>query len=95
MQIHEGSLLSVSQQVHWKSVDGQAVVLHFTSGDYFALDGVGTFLWTQLAKKPMKFADLLECLILEYNCSSEQAEADIKEFCSQLVAEKLLEIKDF
>lgn len=95
MEISPESKLSLSKQVHWKSVDGQAVVLHFSSGDYYALDPVGTFLWTRISEKPIRYADLLAELIQEYNCNIQEAEKDMRDFCGQLLAEKLLEIKDF
>jgi hypothetical protein len=72
-------------------VDGEAVLLHFTSGNYFALDPVGTYLWTSLCEKPKSVGDLIGDLVLEYDCNETQARKDTLEFCSQLLAEKLLD----
>ena len=80
-----------AKQVHWKSVDGEAVLLHFSSGNYFALDPVGTFLWTSVCGKAQSVGDLIQGLVLEYDCNEAQARKDTLEFCSQLVAEKLLD----
>jgi hypothetical protein len=89
--LQETTRLEKAKQVHWKSVDGEAVLLHFSSGNYFALDSVGTFLWASLCEKPKSVGDLIQDLVLEYDCSEAQARKDTLEFCSQLLAEKLLD----
>jgi hypothetical protein len=93
-RLSERTKLSKAKQVHWKSVDGEAVLLHFSSGNYFALDPVGTYLWTSLCENPKSVGDLVEGLVVEYECSEAQARKDTLEFCSQLLAEKLLEPKE-
>ena len=93
-RIIETSRLQKAKQVHWKSVDGEAVLLHFSTGNYFALDPVGTFLWSSICENPKSIEDLIGSLMLEYECSEAQARKDTLEFCSQLVAEKLLEIRE-
>ncbi len=90
-KVSESTKIQKAKQVHWKSVDGEAVLLHFGSGNYFALDPVGTFLWSALCEKPKSVKDLIQSLVLEYECSEEQARKDTMEFCSQLIAEKLLD----
>lgn len=92
-KLSESTRIKKSKNVHWKSVGGEAVLLHFGSGDYFALDSVGTFLWSNVCETPKSVKDLIESLELEYDCSREQAKKDTLEFCSQLLAEKLFEFQ--
>jgi hypothetical protein len=92
-KVSDDSRIAKASQVHWKSVDGEAVLLHFGSGNYFALDPVGTYLWASLCEKPKTVKDLVKGLVLEYDCSEDQARKDTLEFCGQLLAEKLLETK--
>jgi hypothetical protein len=47
-----------------------------------------------LCKNPKSVGDLVEDLVLEYDCSEAQARKDTLEFCSQLLAEKLLEARN-
>lgn len=94
MQTEDSTKFRKAAQVNWKSVDGEAVVLHLATGNYFALDAVGTFLWSKLAVSPKSLSDLIDAVMVEYNCSKDQARRDTLEFCGQLVAEKLLEIKE-
>lgn len=94
MKLSETTQVRKSKNVHWKSVDGEAVLLHFGSGDYFALDRVGTYLWSEVAEKPKMVKDLIESLRVEYDCGVEEAKRDTLEFCGQLLAERLLEFKE-
>jgi len=87
----ESTKILKAKQVHWKAVDGEAVLLHFGSGNYFALDPVGTYLWTSLCEKPKSISDLIRDLVLEYDCPEPQARKDTMDFCAQLLSEKLLD----
>ena len=93
MQTTDATIFRKAKQVNWKSVEGEAVVLHMGTGNYFALDPVGTFLWSKVCASPKSLADLIDAVAMEYSCSKDQARVDTLEFCGQLVAEKLLEIK--
>ena len=90
-RVNENTKIQKAKQVHWKSVEGEAVLLHFGSGNYFALDPVGTFLWSNLCEKPKSVKELIQSLMQEYSCSEDQARKDTLEFCGQLIAEKLLD----
>lgn len=94
MNFSSDSMVKMTKNVHWKAVDGEAVLLHFASGDYFSLDEVGTHLWRRITSGPVRFNDLIESLTNEYTISREQAEGDVKDFCGQLLAEKLVEMKN-
>jgi len=50
-------------------------------------------LWSKVCASPKSLADLIDAVAMEYSCSKDQARVDTLEFCGQLVAEKLLEIK--
>ncbi|MCO5141644.1 MAG: PqqD family protein [Oligoflexia bacterium] len=87
----EGLKFQKAKNIHWKSVNGEAVLLHIGSGDYYALDKVGTFLWGQMAERSTAITDLIDSLVMEYDCNRDQAMRDAKEFCGSLLAERLLE----
>lgn len=94
IKVKDKAKLQKAKQVHWKAVDGEAVLLHFSSGNYFALDPVGTFLWSKVCEGPKSLEQLIQALALEYDCGAEQARKDTLEFCGQLVAEKLLDMQE-
>ena len=94
MKLTDNAVIQKTKNVHWKSVDGEAVLLHFGTGDYFALDEIGTSIWTRINQGPVPFKALIESLSDEYTVTKEQAEGDVKDFCGQLLAEKLIEIKN-
>ncbi|NUM88479.1 MAG: PqqD family protein [Bdellovibrionales bacterium] len=81
------------KNVHWKEVDGEAVLLHFGSGNYYALDAVGTFLWSRIQQGPLRMNELVDSLAKEYTISESTAGNDVRDFCHQLEAENLLELR--
>lgn len=93
-RLTESTVVRKAKSVHWKSVNGEAVLLRFGSGDYFALDTVGTHLWSFVCEEPKLVKDLIDSLQLEYDCTRDQAKSDTIEFCSQLLAEKLFEFQE-
>lgn len=94
MKLKENAKFRKAKNVQWKSVEGEAVLLNLRTGNYFALDSVGTFLWSKISKSSPSYRDLINLLVLEYDCGETQARKDTLEFCGQLLAEKLLEIKE-
>lgn len=90
-KLSDSTKVRKAKQVQWKSVNGEAVLLHFANGNYFALDPVGTHLWSCLCSAPHSIGDLIERVSSEYDCSGEDARRDTLEFCGQLLAERLLE----
>lgn len=94
MKLVNESVIQKTKNVHWKAVNGEAVLMNIVSGDYFSLDEVGTHLWSQITSGPVQFNHLIESLTNEYTISRDQAEGDAKDFCGQLLAEKLVELKN-
>ena len=90
--IDEDRVVRKSKQVHWKSVNGEVVLMHFQSGDYFALDAVGTFLWTNICQGSASVRQLKQILVSEYDCSVEDADAGVSDLCEQLIAEHLVDL---
>lgn len=91
MKTDKSAKIQKAKNIQWKTVNGEAILLR-ASGDYYALDAVGTFLWTKISQDRLSLDDLLNCLMAEYNCNSIQAENDVTEFCNGLIAEKLLDV---
>lgn len=77
-----------SSQVIDRVVDGETLVIHLTSGDYFSLNRVGTRVWEQLdGSAPI--ADVVDTIVSEYDVSPTQATSEVLELVDELVQEKL------
>jgi hypothetical protein len=70
-------------------VAGETVILDAASGQYFALNPVGTSIWQQL-QSPRSVGSLCEMLRAEYDVPAEQCEADVSALLVQLAAKGLI-----
>lgn len=70
-------------------VDGEALVIHLDSGDYYSLNGVGTRVWEEMdgAKTVSELANIIA---LEYEVTVEQAQTDVQALVDQLLSEQLV-----
>ena len=87
------SQISIPEEVLFRDLDGEAVVLNLTSGKYYGLDETGTRMWTLLAQYSRidaAFKDLLE----EYEVTEDQLRQDLLNLVDELAAHGLLELHE-
>lgn len=70
-------------------VAGETVILDAASGQYFALNRVGTSIWQHL-QTPHSIGSLCELLKEEYDVPAEKCEADVSALLEQLAAKGLI-----
>jgi hypothetical protein len=73
-------------------LEGEAVILDTSAGEYYGLNEVGARIWT-LLQEPMAFAELVDALVEEYAVDREQCEAEVRGLLGQMVEKNLLEIQ--
>ena len=83
------SSLRVGEDVVFRELDGEAVILNLASGVYFGLDEVGTRIW-QLIEQHGGLGDVLADLREEYDAAPEVLERDLVDLASQLAAKGLV-----
>lgn len=79
----------VPEEVLFRELDGEAVILHLKEGIYFGLDEVATAMWYALAHQAdlrAAFASLAD----RYDVDDGRLEADFLWFTGELIARKLL-----
>jgi hypothetical protein len=78
-----------SQEVVWREIGDELVVLHMGTATYLTINGSGRTLWNRLADgaTPSQLAD---ALIERYGIDAEQARLDVQAFVESLVACTLL-----
>ena len=79
MTLSLDATVRVPDDVVFRELDGEAVVLNLESGMYFGLDEVGTRIW-RLVEEHRSLRPALEALEVEFDAASDQAE------CSAAVA---------
>jgi hypothetical protein len=81
--------LRVSDDVVFRELDGESVLLNLDSGTYFGLDEVGTRFW-QLIERDERVDVALTTLEQEYDVPVDVLRADVERLVSALVEKGLM-----
>ena len=85
--------LTVPDNVMFRELEGESVILDLDSESYFGLDEVGTRMWmrvTEAASVEAAFGELAR----EYDVAVETLRADLDELLGTLLERGLLEVVD-
>ncbi|MCP4203714.1 MAG: PqqD family protein [bacterium] len=85
--------VSIPEQVLFRDLDGESVLLHLGSGQYFGLDEVGTLIWNSLSEG-CSLDEIERRILTEYDVSAQEAKADVRRLVDELTQSGLLEVKD-
>lgn len=84
--------LVVPDDVIFRELDGEAIILNLATGIYFGLDEVGTRLWALVTESgPLQRA--VDVMAGEYDVDRPALEQDVLELAGGLVDKGLLQIK--
>ena len=64
-------------------LDGEAVILHAASGTYFGLNSIGAEIWNFIQQE-RSVSEICEHLLLEYEVTAEQCEAEVMSLLEHL-----------
>jgi hypothetical protein len=81
--------LKVSDDVVFRDLEGEAVILNLASGIYFGLDRTGTRMW-QLIDEHGSLQTVLAALKDEFDAPAETIETDLVRLAGELVEKGLL-----
>ncbi|MDX1502813.1 MAG: PqqD family peptide modification chaperone [Thermoanaerobaculia bacterium] len=84
--------VEIPEDVHFRDLDGEAILLNATSGRYYGLDEVGTRIWLLLAEHG-RLQTVLDALLARYDVAAADLERDLLELVRELAGERLLEIR--
>ncbi len=81
----------VNEDVVFRDLEGEAVLLNLKSGVYFGLDPIGTRIWHLIQEhRPLK--EIRDALLEEYEVTRHQCEDDLLEFVGMLREKELIEV---
>jgi coenzyme PQQ synthesis protein D (PqqD) len=86
------SSVRVAEDVVFRELDGEAVLLNLQSGVYFGLDPVGTRIW-QLCQEHGSIRAVWQALQGEFDASPDILRSDLLELLDELSAEGLVTIQ--
>lgn len=83
INLHDGSRLSVPEQVLARRAAGETVLLNLANEQYYGLDGVGSRLW-ELIEAGITFGQALAALLEEFDVAQEVLRADLNTVLADL-----------
>lgn len=89
--IHQAMQITIPEQVLFREVGNEGVILSLEDGHYFGLDETGTRIW-KLLQSDQDLDAITECIVSEYDVSADRAKADIDRFIQELLSAKLITI---
>jgi len=76
--------------IDWKEFDNESVLLNLTTGYYFRLNQVGTFVWPLITEE-YNIGDIVDQVVKKFDVSQRQAKTDVHDFIEQLLTEELIQ----
>jgi hypothetical protein len=89
MQLKIDSALKPTDDITWRNVDQEVVVLKLESGEYFTFNDLGREIWLDLVEG-LSLSAIIEKVAQTYDVEVKQAEADVTRFASGLLQKGLL-----
>ena len=78
-----------SEEIAYKTLDGETIIINLVNGVYYSLPGVGSEAWDLIASE-RSLAEIAAILSARYGTPSDVVAADLARLAEQLVAENLL-----
>lgn len=82
-----------SEQVTWKALEGESVLLHLETGVYYTLNETGTAAW-ELFDGATPLTAIGEVLCARFNVPSAEVGQDLLELLRTLMEEGLVRIRE-
>jgi len=83
--------VSIPENVVFREIEGESVILDLDNESYFGLDTVGTRMWQLLADGD-SIQGAYDLLLDEFEVDADTLRADLEEFLDELTAKGLVEI---
>ena len=86
------SVVARRDDVLYRVLDEEAVLVDLTTGHYFGLNKVGTWIWNRI-DAPTKLSTLLDALVQEFEVEREVAQGDLLALLKQLEEKQLVRLE--
>lgn len=89
----ESGVAPNEREVTGKVIDGEAIIIKFSDGMYYSMDGVGAAIWEMIAGRPSLQA-MIEGVMERYDVAPATARTDVGKLIDQLLDEGLIVLED-
>lgn len=83
----------ISPQVHYRSVDGEVILLDGRGDTYLGLNKTGSVIWETIAQGG-SVKDAAQALVKRFDVAPDRSVADVQTLVDQLVENGLIQIAD-
>ena len=80
-----------SEEIAYKTLDGETIIINLVNGVYYSLPGVGSEVW-ELIATGRSLAEIAATLSARYGIASDVAAGDLVRLAEQLLRENLLDL---
>jgi hypothetical protein len=81
----------IGEDVVFRELEGEIVILNLEKGEYFGVDDVGTRVWTLLAEG-RSLRQVADMMVSEYDVPRETVAADLLRLAGELISHGLIRI---
>lgn len=92
-RIHLSSKISFSDQILFREMQGEAVLLNIETGIYFGLDAVGTAAWN-IMQKQKEVGKIADSLLKDYDVDPKTCRDDLLKFIVNLEKNGLIQVHE-
>lgn len=79
----KNTIVRSKKKLYITILNGEKVILDFTTGNYYVIKGVGSIILDMLEYE-ISVNDIIEKLLIEYDVSREECEQSVIEFLQKL-----------
>jgi hypothetical protein len=69
-----------AENVAWRVLDGEAVLVHAESSAYYGLNATGTYVWEAIQTRPVALEDLVQRVATRFSVEPDDARSDVAAF---------------
>ena len=89
MEISNDTKFKTTENIAWRNVNDEIVILNLKSGEYFTLNDVAQCIWKAITDEK-SVEEIKVKIIDEYDVSTERADRDFEEFITGMIEQGLL-----
>ncbi len=80
---------TISEEFTWKPLKQGVVILNLSEGTYYTLNEEASVIWKGLMDN-LSMENIVENLLTEFDCTHDQAAADVQEYIDSCLDEGVL-----
>ncbi|MCK8602747.1 PqqD family protein [Desulfoferrobacter suflitae] len=85
-------IIRLNDNIIWRTIEGEAVLLNQATGDYYGLNSVGCSFWEKIDGS-RTVAEIIQLLMREYDVPEAAVTRDVLELIAEMQRQGLLYVR--